>query len=218
MVATKQILIKLLWLVSLAPTAVISASSGASLPVGDNRLNQIATTVSGGEVFHTHDIELGRRRTEFVRHILTDRLKYVESGKRMADFHTWIEKRRGDPVIISTHGGEVDTGTIPTSQQANYNEDMANSKVLSVFTRNDPFSVDRLNLDLPANSLPNLYEGKPIHLIDDLEPSMLQLFLRTIQLSIKFSPVLSTTFLAAISKTFRKVWYKWVSASLGKLE
>lgn len=208
MVFVKYIIV---WLVLLHPRF-----GSGSTPKADH-LNQIAA-FSGGENmehFHTHNIEIGRSRTELVRNILKDRLKYVETGKRMADFRTWIEKRRGGPVIISTHGGEVNFDSIPVPQQSNYDEE-ASSKALTAFSRNDPFSINRINLDLPANSLPNLYEGKPIHLTEELEPTFFQLFVRSIQLSIKFSPVLSTTLIAAVSKKYRKTWYKWVAACLGK--
>jgi hypothetical protein len=201
----------LLWLLLLAPKS-IAVSPGRKSPL--NR----AVAVSGGtksEVFHTHDIEIGRRRAEFVRHILSDRLKYVENGKRMADFHSWLRKRGGDVAVLSTHGVDVDVQTFPAAQPPNYYHYDENEHMIHLF-RNDPFAVDKLDLDLPANTLPNLYEGKPIHLIDDLQPSSAQLFVRAIQLGLKFAPVLSTTLLAAVSQKFRKVWYKWLATSLGK--
>lgn len=180
--------------------------------------------VAGGEiVLHTHDIEIGKQRAEFVRHILKDRLKYVRTGRRMADFHTWLRKRGGQLQVLSTHGVDVNLNsntnanppppTEESGQQFEYDEQKSSIQVLS---RNDPFAVNRLDLDLPVNNLPNLYEGKPIHLMDDLAPSLFQLFWRSVQLSIKFSPVLSTTWLAVLSSQFRKVWYKWLASSLGE--
>jgi hypothetical protein len=170
-------------------------------------------------VIHTHDLEVGKLRTDFVKHILSDRLKYVKNGRRMADFHTWIRKRGGDVTVLSTHGVQVDLEMTftPARKSFEYDENNPHSSSLQVFTsKNDPFAVNRLDLDLPVNNLPNLYEGKPIHLIDELQPSLTQLFWRALQLSVKFSPVLSTTWLAVVSTKFRKVWYKWVAVSLGK--
>jgi hypothetical protein len=174
-------------------------------------------------VIHTHDMEIGKLRTHFVKHILSDRLKYVQNGRRMADFHSWIRKRGGHGAVLSTHGVQVDLEIALTPQKNQFGYDENNHRSssgidsLQVFgSKNDPFAVNRLDLDLPLNNLPNLYEGKPLHLMDDLQPSLVQLFWRTLQLSIKFSPVLSTTWLAVISTKFRKVWYKWVAVSLGK--
>ena len=194
-------------------------------------------------VIHTHDLKIGKLRTDFVKIILSQRLDYVTSGRRMADFHAWIRKRGGQVAVLSTHGVVVDlemisttpttaattTTTTPSSltatsttsrqfdkDQNNHND--SSSSILQVFNnnKNDPFAANRLDLDLPVNTLPNLYEGKPIHLMEDLQPSLMQLGWRTVQLSIKFSPVLSTAWLAAISTRFRKIWYKWVAVSLGK--
>jgi hypothetical protein len=173
-------------------------------------------------VIHTHDLEIGKLRTDFVKHILSDRLSYVKNGRRMADFHTWVRKRGGEVTVISTHGVavDVDMALTPTRMQFDNDENnhhSSSSSSLQLFTtKNDPFAVNRLDLELPVNNLPNLYEGKPIHLIDDLQPSLMQLCWRALQLSIKFSPVLSTTWLAVVSTKFRKVWYKWVAVSLGK--
>lgn len=201
----------LLWLLLIAPSPIKAVS-------GPHNLNAIVA-ISGGkeDTTHTHDFEVGKARSEFVRHILKDRLKYVRNGRRMADFHTWIRKRGGQLQVLSTHGVDVDVESTAIQQKDdkkdyNYKEEQQSLQVLS---KNDPFAMNRLDLDLPVNNLPNLYEGKPIHLIDELAPSVIQLFWRTIQLSLKFSPVLSTTWLAVLSSKFRKVWYKWVATSLG---
>lgn len=218
------------WLLLIAPTpAVVVATSPqtiqkilavsvASVRVSPENQDQQFT------VIHTHDMEIGKLRTDFVKRILSDRLNYVLNGRRMADFHTWIRKRGGDVAVLSTHGVQVDLATTltPARNQFDYNENNHHSisgggGIPQVFTsKNDPFALDRVDLDLPVNNLPNLYEGKPIHIMDDLQPSVVQLFWRTLQLSIKFSPVLSTTWLAVVSTKFRKVWYKWVAVSLGK--
>ena len=208
-------------------TATKVAAVSRPSPVNAN----LISGVTGGEVAiretaHTHDMLVGKQRIDFVKHILIDRLKYVQNGKRMADFKNWIRKQGGDVAVKSFHGVEVDWEPASTSENQKEDEEQRkarqyvydeNHKSLQIFTKNDPFSADRLDLDLPANNnLPSLYEGVPIHLTDNLEPSLLQLFWRTIQLSVKFSPVLSTTFLAVVSSKFRRVWYKWVAASLGK--
>jgi hypothetical protein len=200
------------WLLFVAPIA----SEAVARPRSD-ALNGIVAVV-GGQVIHTHDIEIGKQRAEFVRHILKDRLKYVRTGRRMADFHSWIRKRGGDVQVLSTHGVDVSFDALPMSEpkvtKFDYDE---NHNSLQILQKNDPFAMDRLDLDLPVNNLPNLYEGKPIHLMDEVAASFFQLFWRTVQLSIKFSPVLSTTWLALLSTKFRKVWYKWVASSLGEL-
>jgi len=211
---------------------VMAKAAGTSFPSNVNlppsQWTQIVALAGGNNeddssgMIHTHDIAVGKQRTDFVRHILTDRLKYVSSGRRMADFHTWLRKRGGHAAVMSMHGVEVDYDTAMERQelqqapdQENFQYD-ENHKAIQVLARNDPFAMNRLDMDLPVNNLPNLYEGKPIHLLDDLQPSLVQLIFRTIQLSFKFSPVLSTVWVAVISSKFRRVWYKWVATSLGK--
>ena len=195
----------------------------------DNNANHknIISGITGGEVSvvsnsdatHTHDTAVGKQRIDFVKHTLTDRLHYVQNGKRTADFKEWLKKQGGDVTVKSFHGVEVDWEPLENPLEDNPNNDKGNEKSLQVFSKasnNGPFSEDCLDLDLPANTLPSLYEGVPIHLLDNLEPSLAQLYWRTVQLSFKFFPVLSTTFFAVISSKFRRVWYKWVTASLGK--
>ncbi|CAB9527108.1 ABC1 family protein C21C3.03, mitochondrial [Seminavis robusta] len=222
----------LLWLLLASPTAVVARG-----PAFTNKNKIIALsagaieTINNNDEIHTHDTEIGRMRTSFVRHILSDRLHYVKNGRRMKDFKAWLRSRGGEVAVLSTHGVEVDLqlAAVPSQQNNNnieeqqlppvpaveeyhYNEDLVRAAVIK---NNDPFAVNKLDLDLPVNNLPSLYEGEPIHLMDELSPSLLQLSWRTIQLSFKFAPVLSTTWLAVLSTKFRKTWYKWVAASLG---
>lgn len=178
--------------------------------------------ITGGEVAvvssdtaHTHDMAVGKQRIDFVKHTLVDRLRYVHSGKRTADFKTWLRKQGGDVTVKSFYGVEVDWEPLENPSEEKPNNDKS-LQVLSKDNNSGPFSEDCLDLDLPANTLPSLYEGVPIHLLDNLEPSLAQLYWRTVQLSFKFFPVLSTTLFAVISSKFRRVWYKWVTASLGK--
>ncbi len=68
---------------------------------------------------------------------------------------------------------------------------------------------------VPILGIPSMYPGDPIHLIDDRPPSYLALLLRFITLSIKFSPVTSTAWLALLSQKFREnTWFKWLSSCL----
>lgn len=212
------------FLVLLIVCTKVTEITAISRPRASND-NQISS-ISGGEVAvvsgntHTHDMVIGKQRIDFVKNTLTDRLRYVQSGKRMDDFKTWLRKQGGDLTVKSFHGVDVDWEPLQKeSENNNSMDDKDNDKSLQVFSKNSvvPFSDDCLDLDLPVNTLPSLYEGVPLHLLDNLEPSLLQLYWRTVQLSYKFFPVLSTTLLAIISSKFRRVWYKWVTASLGKL-
>jgi aarF domain-containing kinase len=68
---------------------------------------------------------------------------------------------------------------------------------------------------VPILGIPSMYPGDPIHLIDDHPPSYLALIVRFVTLSIKFSPVTSTAWLALLSSKFRdNVWYKWLTSCL----
>jgi aarF domain-containing kinase len=84
--------------------------------------------------------------------------------------------------------------------------------------KNDPFAIDRLNLDLVLlpDTPPSQYKGKQLNTINLRPPNALKLSLRALRLSIHFAPVMSTVGLAFVSKTFRQgVWYGWVSSCLG---
>ena len=140
-----------------------------SRPRANNRINQISG-ISGGEVAvrdentHTHDMAIGKLRIDFVKNTLTDRLRYVQTGKRMADFKTWLRKQGGDVTVKSFHGVDVDWEPLQGSHEnENSVEDKDNGKILELFSNNKNtdglFSDDCLDLDLPANILPSLYEG-----------------------------------------------------------
>ena len=223
-------------LISAAAAATTTTSSSSSSSSSSNSGSMSATTTTRSNhqkvTISTSEMDAGQQRIAFVRHILTDRLDYVQSGKRTADFRKWIQEQGSDVKIKSFHGVEVDWESVKNNdkmkeekqkelstalvrQDYSYDEDK-NHALVHALQRNDPFAADRLDLDLPAyHQLPSLYEGVPTHVMDNSEPGLVQLCWRTVQLSLKFAPVLSTTFLAVVSSKFRGVWYKWVAASLG---
>jgi hypothetical protein len=102
----------------------------------------------------------------------------------------------------------------------------------------DPFLPDRMNLNfhrqgdvqgqqslaLPSSSssatatepqhIDKYYHGN-VHEWDQNPPTPLQLALRAVKLSFVFGPVITTSWMALISKPFRRnIWYKWISNCL----
>ena len=86
---------------------------------------------------------------------------------------------------------------------------------------NDPFLPDRMNLNFHREGstgkemhIDKYYHGN-VHEWDQNPPTPLQLALRAVKLSFIFGPVITTSWLAMISKPFRRgIWYKWISNCL----
>ena len=160
---------------------------------------------------------LRRQRISYVRHMLCERYHHVQSGKRGNAFHKWVN-RSGGPTILSTHGLDIDDAVLDVmAADKDYQEalDLGNRDILDL-SDDTLFPRDMRDMGLvPILGIPSMYPGDPIHLIDDRPPSYFMLMLRFITLSIKFSPVTSTAWLAFLSTKFReKVWYKWLSSCL----
>ena len=166
------------------------------------------------EVISVEMNRLKRQRTSYVRHMLSERYHYVESGKRASDFAKWL-KKSGGAKILSIHGLNIDDAVLDVVAADKQHQKALDLKDKDILDLSDDtlFPHDMRDMDLvPIVGIPPMYPGDPIHLIDDRPPSSLALLFRFIALSIKFSPVTSTAWLALFSQKFReKVWYKWLS-------
>jgi hypothetical protein len=161
---------------------------------------------------------LRRQRTRYVRHMLSERFHFVDSGKRAQEFAKWA-KKSGGATILSTHGLDMDDAVLDVvTVDKEYQEALELKDNQGVLDLSDDtlFPNDMRDMDLvPILGIPSMYPGDPIHLIDDHPPSYLALLVRFITLSIKFSPVTSTAWLALLSSKFRdNVWYKWLTSCL----
>lgn len=169
------------------------------------------------EVISVEMKRLQRQRTSYVRHVLCERYHRVESGKRSNEFAKWV-KKSGGVTILSTHGLDIDDAVLDVVAADKEYEQALELKDLDILDLSDDtlFPKDMRDMDLvPIIGIPSMYPGDPIHLIDDRPPSYLSLMLRFITLSIKFSPVTSTAWLALFSQKFRdNMWYKWLSKCL----
>ena len=142
-------------------------------------------------------------KVSHIRHILSERLRWVSSGRRARDFEKWASKQ-GDLKVISMHG--VD--------EADLDFFLGNASG-AVNSSNGLFADDAINLALvPVRELPSQYQGKPFHL-EDGQISVVNLFFRSIRLGFNFAPVASTAWLALVSSTFReKIWFSWIASCL----
>ena len=184
---------------------------------GPTTTTTTTTTPDGSSDHKALRLTLEAERIEHVRGVLAARLEQVLNGKRATSFAKWADKQ-GDLKILSTHGvDEVDlsitntTSSTTTTTATTTAADNKNKK-----QQNTLFPNNKLDLDLvPVESLPNLYPGKPQHLIDDRPPSFVELFFRSIKLGFNFAPVTMTTWLAVLSPSFREhIWYKWIASCL----
>jgi hypothetical protein len=150
-------------------------------------------------------------RIHHVQKSLCDRFEYVLKGKRMADFHTWVQEQGGEPKVFSMHGIDVN---FEMDDIENMELDINIVPVAAKLRPSDPFLPDRLNLSLGNSTGHTFYPPVKIS-TDGQAPTTLQLSLRAMKLSFHFAPVLSTAWLALISNKFRSVvWYKWVAHCL----
>lgn len=150
-------------------------------------------------------------RIEFVRDALSARLDYVLKGRRMSDFHSWIQQQGGEAKVFSMHGIDVN---FEVDDIQNMELDINIVPLSTKIRANDPFLPDRLNLSF-GNTTEHRFHPS-LKISEDIQsPSVLQLSLRAMKLSIQFAPVLSTAWLAVLSSKFRcGVWYKWVAHCL----
>lgn len=151
-------------------------------------------------------------RIGYVQNSLCERLDYVTRGNRAKDFGKWVRNQGGEPRIFSMHGGDV-------------NFDAADLEKLELETdlvfhgrraKDDPFLPDRMNLNFHHASGKSLwyYDGDTRPLIEK-PATALDLYLRALKLSFYFGPLMSTAFLATISKKYRcGIWYKWLAKCL----
>lgn len=145
--------------------------------------------------------------------MLSLRLAYVEDGKRQSDFTRWVKEHGA--TVFSLHGVDP-MMDFAHPHELPLNETRKMAKRMAPSTRSDdPFSADRMNLDLSyddPNSPPNCFPGNSIHLEDGNPPSLSQLLVRAVTLSLHFAPVLSTVGLAIVWKGFReRIWYRWLT-------
>lgn len=208
---------------------IISIQRGGSCCDDDDVVDAAVTADGAVALTTTSDFDVKcNERAKFVKQVLCHRLQYVTSGKRMKDFARWVKQNDCDTnTIVSIHG-------ITTTDSSKSNPISAGGAA-SIFSnqpvapelestvlkklQHDPFSPDRMNLDIvltsqtPANCFVDQTGQSSLEL---KPPSLLQLGLRALQLSVHFAPVWSTVGLAVVSKNFREnVWYKWIATSIG---
>ena len=151
----------------------------------------------------------GNVRTDFVGAKLCDRLDYVKRGKRRSDFCQWLREKGGNATIFSMHGVDIDFNTASDAEMG-----LTVDAVSTKPKRGDPFLPDRMNLELSSDHNKQFFNGRSLDW-DSRPPSILQLSLRAARLSLHFGPVVSTTWLALFSRSFRKnIWYKWLASCL----
>ena len=152
-----------------------------------------------------------QNRIHYVRSLLCDRLDYVLKGKRMSDFHSWVQEQGGEAKVFSMHGVDVN---FEMDELTNMELDISIVPIANKVKPQDPFLPDRLNLSF-GNATQQLFHPALTSGTDNQSPTALQLSLRAIMLSIHFAPVLSTAWLAVCSSKFRcRVWYNWVANCL----
>jgi hypothetical protein len=175
---------------SVGSSGVSSTNSLVRIPSEEDKLNRISC----------------------VQKTLCDRFEYVLKGKRMSDFHSWVQEQGGEPKVFSMHGIDVN---FEMDELENMELDINILPIASKLRPSDPFLPDRLNLSFGNSTEHAFYPPIKSSSTDDLSPTALQLTLRAMKLSFHFAPVLSTAGLAFVSSKFRsKVWYKWVAHCL----
>jgi hypothetical protein len=173
-------------------------------------ISPVGAEATSGSIVTLPSLTTNKERIGYVQQILSDRIDYLQNGKRKADFHQWVQERGGQAAIFSMHGVDVNFELDP---------EKGLDLQLEVFPlpkqrKNDPFLPDRMNLGLSNITTNSFYMGN-VGNWDDRSPSSVQLLLRAVKLGIHFCPVVSTTWLALISKRFRRgFWYGWVATSL----
>jgi ABC1 atypical kinase-like domain len=172
-------------------------------------------------------------RAKFIKLVLSHRLDYVASGKRTKDIAQWMKQNKGDPssnmyFMHGTTNHQESNGSQESNQANNRSGDAvvvvstSESKLLKQLRRY-PFPLDRMNLDIDSLSQSNgngndnsTHVARNAYSDATNPPSILQLGIRLVQLSIHFAPVWSTVGLAVVFKSFREqVWYRWLATSIG---
>jgi hypothetical protein len=154
-------------------------------------------------------------RANFVKYILYRRMEYVKNGNRMRDFAKWVKNKNIESTIVSLHGVEPSNVHFSDSNPVVPVEEEA--KAIALLEK-DPFSADRMNLDivLTSQTPEDCFKNSNDEFAPYKAPSFLQLCWRSMQLGFHFAPVWSTAGLAYISTSFReKYWYKWMAQSIG---
>jgi ABC1 atypical kinase-like domain len=173
-------------------------------------------------------------RANYVKLVLSQRLDYVAAGKRTKDIAQWMKQNKGlsSSTMYSMHETTNHPESNGSHEPSNHAHSINGDAVVALSTsesklltqlRRDPFPLDRLNLDI--DPLPQSNENGSDNSTLVMQnassdttkpPSILQLGIRLIQLSIHFAPVWSTVGLAVLFKSFREqVWYRWLATSIG---
>lgn len=166
---------------------------------------------SSTELVTSASVDDRRARIGYVRSSLCERFDYVIGGKRAKDFGRWVRTQGGEPRIFSMHGGDVNFDAADLEKL-----ELENDLVFVKRRNDDPFLSDRLNLNFHHDSGRSMsfYNGD-VRPLTENPTTGLDLYLRAVKLSLAFGPLLSTAFIAAISKKFRSdVWYKWFARCL----
>jgi ABC1 atypical kinase-like domain len=151
-------------------TTTTTATTATTTPVGGSQNNQQLPVV----VYYS---PLALERALYIRGILTQRLSYVGSGRRLQDFTHWVQQNGGEAQVWSMHGrsggqhggsgsGSAGKAGNQESDDSSGSEDEPSSSSSSSKRRrlfgsansnrrneDDPFPTDRMNLDIVATSL-----------------------------------------------------------------
>jgi aarF domain-containing kinase len=151
-------------------------------------------------------------RIGYVQKSLCDRFDYVNSGRRASDFRQWIRSRGDEPKAFPMHGVDVNF-EIDEQQNLELEVDVF---PLSKQKKDDPFLSDRMNLNFPHDFSHNIsLYNLDTKSIEEKPATAFELYIRAVQLSFFFGPVISTAWLAMLSKKFRYgIWYKWTAQCL----
>lgn len=196
-----------------------SKINGATIDTGNHNISESNSSISSNDEYYNE-------RIAYVKNILTDRVRYVEKGKRVNDLMKWVKKKDGESTVLSVHGANLDD---MNNQQPLSSYEHLHTKPLSLYVpskrrQGNPFNDDQMDLDIPLKQKMSIIEFQPEtqlnhdkHLLeDDKNISALQLIIRAMQLCFHFSPALSTVGIAIFSRKFRPYWYSIVSNSLGR--
>lgn len=143
------------------------------------QLQQIRSGSTEWQILHQRAIE--------IRNNLSERLAYVQKGKRIKDIVDWQRNHPVDDIDFSLPSSPFD-----------YAETTGRN--------NSPFPPDRSNL--------GFHSVRPAP--DPIQPpSALRLILRSFQLFLHFLPLVLTLPIALVSQRFRqKVWYKYLASKI----
>jgi ABC1 atypical kinase-like domain len=157
------------------------------------------------------------------------------------DVNFEIDELHNMELAVEIHPPNPHEAVASASEVAVHNNNYNNNN--NKQQRKDPFLPDRMNLNHYRPTLETgvaaitatgregkvstvndgrrpkaattVFYGGPVHDWDETPPTALQLALRAVRLSLNFAPVVTTSWLAVLSRRFRRdVWYRWIATCL----